>query len=68
MLAAESVTLVPLDGTEARAVGHLCGATGAADIADVSVALVARRTGGVAVTSDPDDLREIDPGLDLVIC
>jgi len=33
MLAAESVTLVPLDGAEARAVGHLCGATGAADIA-----------------------------------
>ncbi|MGH3568237.1 MAG: PIN domain-containing protein [Pseudonocardia sp.] len=68
MLAAESVTLVPLDGVEARAVGQLCGATGTADVADASVALVGRRTGGVVVTSDPDDLRRIDPQLDLVVC
>jgi predicted nucleic acid-binding protein len=68
MLAAESVTLVPLDGMEARAVGQLCGATGNADVADASVALVGRRTGGVVVTSDPDDLRRIDPKLDLVVC
>lgn len=68
VLAAESVTLVPLDGPESRAVGQLCAATGTADIVDASVALVARRTGGVVVTSDPDDLRRIDPGLDLVVC
>jgi hypothetical protein len=68
VLAAESVTLVPLDGVEARAVGQLCGATGTADVADASVALVGRRTRGVVVTSDPDDLCRIDPKLDLVVC
>ena len=41
---------------------------GTADVVDVSVALLARRVGGVVVTSDPDDLRAVDPGLDLVTC
>jgi hypothetical protein len=68
LLAAEPVTLVPLDGIEARAVGQLCAATGTADVAHASVALVGRRTGGVVVTSDPGDLRRIDPGLDIVEC
>jgi hypothetical protein len=68
MLAAEPVTLVPLDGIEARAVGQLCAATGTSDVVDASVVLLGRRTGGVVVTSDPDDLRGIDPGLDLVVC
>ena len=68
VLAAESVAVAPLDGTEARAVGHLCGASGTADIVDASVALLTRRVSGVAITSDPDDLRAIDPGLDLAIC
>ncbi len=68
VLAAEEVTIAPLDGLEARAVGQLCGASGTADVADASVALLARRVGGVAVTSNPDDLRRIDPGLDLVPC
>ncbi|MGH3777228.1 MAG: PIN domain-containing protein [Pseudonocardiaceae bacterium] len=68
VLAAEEVTITPLDGPEARAVGQLCGASGTTDVADASVALLARRVGGVTVTSDPDDLRRIDPGLDLVEC
>lgn len=68
LLAARSVTLAPLDGPEARAVGHLCGASGTADVVDASVVLLTRRVGGVAVTSDPDDLRRIDPGLDLAVC
>lgn len=68
VLAAESVAVAPLDGTEARAVGHLCGASGTADIVDASVALLTRRVSGVAITTDPDDLRAIDPGLDLAIC
>lgn len=68
VLAAESVWLVPLDGLEARGVGQVCGASATADVADASVVLVARRTGGVVVTSDPDDLRRIDPDLDLVVC
>lgn len=46
----------------------LCAATGTSDVAAASVALVGRRTGGVVVTSDPDDLRRLDLGLDLVVC
>ncbi|MDQ2708548.1 MAG: PIN domain-containing protein [Actinomycetota bacterium] len=68
LLAAEPVTLVPLDGIEARAVGQLCAASGTSDVADASVALLGRRTGGVVVTTDPDDLRRINPGLDVVVC
>jgi predicted nucleic acid-binding protein len=68
LLAADLVTVVDLDGLEARAVGQLCAASGTADVVDASVALVGRRTGGVVVTSDADDLRRIDPGLDLVEC
>lgn len=68
VLATEEVTIAPLDGAEARAVGQLCGASGTADVVDASVVLLARRVAGVAVTSDSDDLRRIDPGLELVEC
>lgn len=37
-----------------------------ADVVDASVVLVARVVNGVAVTSDADDLRRLDPGIDLV--
>jgi len=68
VLAADPVVVHPLDVEEARAVGHLCGASGTSDVMDASVVLVARRVGGVTITSDPDDLRLIDPHLDLVDC
>lgn len=68
VLAAEPVTITPLDGDEARAVGQVCGATGTSDIADASVVVLARRVHGVVVTSDPHDLHRIDPGLDLAQC
>lgn len=68
VLAADPVTIHPLDGAESRAVGQLCAATSTADVVDASVALVARLVGGVTVTSDPDDLHRIDPALDLVRC
>ena len=68
VLATEEVTIAPLDGAEARAAGQLCGASGTADVVDASVVLLARRVDGVAVTSDSDDLRRIDPGLHLIEC
>jgi len=68
VLAADPVVIHPLDAEEARAVGHLCGASGASDVVDASVVLVARRVAGVTLTSDPDDLRLIDPQIDLVDC
>ncbi len=64
----DSVEVSALDESEAQAVGHLCGATSTTDVADASVALLARRLGAVVVTSDPDDLHRLDPGLVLVVC
>lgn len=57
-----------LDLDEARAAGSLCGISGTADVVDASVALLARRHRAAVVTSDPDDLRKLDPELPLVMC
>jgi hypothetical protein len=51
----------------ARAVGLLCGRSGHRDIVDTHVVLVARDRGDAVVTGDPDDLRQIDPGLPLIV-
>jgi hypothetical protein len=59
--------LIALDGPDATAVGLLLGRTGTADIADAHVALCAQRAGQALITSDPDDLRRIAPGLRLVV-
>lgn len=59
-------TVVPaLDQVLAEAAGVLCGRAGTSDLIDASVVLVARREDGVVITSDPDDLRRLDPGLPL---
>ncbi len=68
VLAADPVHVHALDNEEAKAVGHLCGASGTSDVVDASVVLLARRVGGVTVSSDPDDLHVIDPHLDVVDC
>jgi hypothetical protein len=60
-LRAVEVEIEPLDEPLARACGALCGASGTRDIIDASVVLTARGHGDVIVTSDPDDLRQIDP-------
>jgi len=68
VLSADGVVVHPLDAVSARAAGQLCGATASSDVVDASVVLVAGVVDGVAVTSDPDDLRRLDPGIDLVDC
>jgi len=50
----------------ARAVGLLCGRSGHRDIVDVHVALLAQEQGHTVVTSDPEDLSVIHPGLPLI--
>ena len=66
--AADPVQVHALDNEEAKAVGRLCGASGTSDVVDASVVLVARRVGGVTLSSDPDDLRGLDPHLAVVDC
>jgi predicted nucleic acid-binding protein len=58
--------LVPLDGPDAAAVGLLLARTRTADIVDAHVVLCAQRTGQGVVTSDPEDLSRLDPGLRLL--
>lgn len=55
------VSVPPLDEPAARAVGALLGLTGTRDVVDGHVAVLARYHGAVIVTSDPDDLRRLDP-------
>lgn len=47
-----------------RAAGELCGLTGTSDVVDAAVVVCARvRSAQVVITSDPDDLRKLDPVL-----
>ena len=66
LLDAALTTVVPLDDLEARLVGVLCGQVGTSDVVDVAVMVCARERGHAVVTSDPDDLRAIDPKLELL--
>ena len=59
--------VVPLDRVDATNVGRLLATTETADIADAHVVICARRSGQQVLTSDPDDLQRLDPGLDLVV-
>jgi len=68
VMASDGVKIEALDGTNARAAGQLCGATGTTDVVDASVVVLARTVGGLVVTSDPEDLRRLDPAVKLVVC
>ena len=47
--------------------GQLCGARGTSDVIDASVALCAREHRHRIVTTEPDDLRALDPSADLIV-
>lgn len=66
LLRASEVEIVPLDGELGRACGELCAIAGTSDVIDASVVITARERNDVIVTSDPDDLRRLDPGANLV--
>jgi hypothetical protein len=61
----ERVIVEVLDTTLAKAAGVLCGRSGTSDIVDASVVIAARLHRALVVTSDPDDLRRIDPSIHL---
>lgn len=60
-LRSEEVEIIPLDEHLARSCGELCGATKTSDIIDASVVIIARGRQDPIVTSDPRDLRRLDP-------
>jgi predicted nucleic acid-binding protein len=58
--------VVALDRVDATNVGRLLAANATSDIADAHVVICARRSDQQVVTSDPDDLRRLDPGIRLI--
>jgi len=66
LLRQPTTTVVPLDRVEASLVGRLLATSATSDITDAHVVICARRTGQVIVTTDPGDLRRLDPGAELV--
>src|SRR5204862_6135527 len=58
--------VISLDRVDATNVGRLLAASGTADIADAHVVICARRAGQRVVTSDPGDLRALDPAVQLI--
>lgn len=58
--------VVPLDRVDATNIGRLLATSGTADIVDAHVVVCARRSAQQVVTTDPDDLRRLDPHLDVV--
>lgn len=55
-----------LDERAARSAGRLCSVSGTSDVVDASVVVVARQRALPVVTSDPEDLRRLDPHLRIV--
>jgi predicted nucleic acid-binding protein len=62
-----TTAVVALDRVDATGVGRLLATTETADVVDAHVVICARRGGQQVVTSDPDDLQRLDPGLSLVV-
>lgn len=58
--------VVSLDRVDAANVGRLLAASGTSDIVDAHVVICARRKAQQVATSDPDELRLLNPNLWLV--
>lgn len=58
--------IVALDDRRARAAGQLCGLTQTSDVIDASVVVLAHERHARVITSDPDDLRQLDRHIELV--
>jgi hypothetical protein len=65
-LGSDGVDIEILDDQRARHAGQLCGVRGTSDVIDASVVLCARARGHQIVTSDPGDLRHLDPAASLI--
>ena len=63
LLTAKTTSIPVLDQIMAQAAGVLCGRAGTSDVIDATVALTARMEHAVVVTSDVEDIRQLDPSL-----
>ncbi len=66
LLDGDMTEVVALDRVAAQAVGGLLAASSTRDVVDAAVVICAWTHDDVVVTSDPEDLRVLDPGLRLV--
>lgn len=58
--------VISLDRVDATNVGRLLAASQTSDITDAHVVICARRSDQRVITSDPDDLRALDPRIRLI--
>jgi hypothetical protein len=65
-LRSEEVEVIPLHEELARSCGELCGASNTSDIIDASVVILARDRRDAIITSDPNDLRRLDPAAEII--
>ena len=66
MIQFDKTEVVPLDGSQAQAVGALLARTSTSDITDAHVVVCAQTPGYAIITSDPLDLKRLDPTLRLI--
>jgi hypothetical protein len=66
LLRQPTTDVVALDRVDATSVGRVLASSGTADVVDAHVVVCARRAGQGIVTSDPGDLRALDPSAVLV--
>lgn len=59
--------VVPLDRVDATSLGPLLAASGTSDVVDAHVAICASRAHQRILTSDPDDLRALDPTATILV-
>jgi predicted nucleic acid-binding protein len=67
LLGSHDVEIEALDDQRAREAGQLCGVRRTSDVIDATVVLCARKRGYGIVTSDPDDIRALDPGTPIIV-
>jgi len=66
MIQFDKTEVVPPDASHAQAVGALLARTGTSDITDAHVVLCAKGAGHAVITSDPLDLKRLDPKLQAI--
>lgn len=66
LIKASATEVVPLDRRQATRIGEMCARTGSADVVDASVVICARERKQRVVTSDPDDIRALDPRVEIL--
>ena len=66
MIQFDKTEVVPLNGSHAQAVGALLAQTSTSDIVDAHVVLCAQAAGYAVLTSDPLNLKRLDPKLRVI--